>query len=201
MFKKLVMPCLVLGSMILSSSFAHASEELHALTLKAALIETDGQAVFLSPSGSPISIAADSVRGKPYMIAVFPAGFSPGNDSPIDYQWGTVGNDLTYSFTTPAHYTNGPYDALLMVYINTPITDAIKNGDPVDAPPPTKGDICSFTLDDSVVEGNDPAIQNGLVRLNVHDKDSSIQVSNWPLKGTSGDDVIKALTNTVLILP
>lgn len=190
----------LIPALMFCSAFAQASEG-HALHVKAELVAKDGQLTLISTSGTPITIPAESVRGKPYVISIFHAGFSPGNDAPIDYHWGTVADDLSYEFTTPAHYENGPYDAVVIVYVNTPITDAIKQGDPLDVPLPTKGDLCSFTADDSVVKGNDPSIPNGLVRLNVQDQDASITISNRPILGSSTDDILKALTNTVMIVP
>jgi hypothetical protein len=198
--RKLFVMLTLIPALMFCSAFAQGDEG-HALHIKAELVAKDGQLTFVSPAGTPITIAADSVRGKPYVISVFHAGFSPGNDAPIDFHWGVVGDDLSYGFTTPAHYADGPYDAVLIVYVNTPITEAIKQGDPLDAPPPVKGDLCSFTIDDSVVEENDPMIPNGLVRLNVHDQDTSITISNRPILGSSTDDLVKALTNTVMILP
>jgi hypothetical protein len=190
----------LISALMLTGTSIQAAEG-HALHVQAELVAKDGQLTFVSPAGTPMTIPADSVRGKPYIISIFHAGFSPGNDAPIDYHWGTVGDDLGYGFTTPAHYENGPYDAVLIVYVNTPITEAIKQGDPLDVPPPVKGDLCSFTIDDSVVEANDPSIPNGLVRLNVHDQDASITISNRPILGSSTDDLVKALSNTVMILP
>jgi len=189
---------LVLGPL---SASAFAAEGLHSLTVKGSLIEQNAQLTFLSPAGSAITIPSETVRGKPVLIGIFHAGFSQGNDDPIDYHWTTVADDFTYSFTTKAHYKDGPYDAVLIVYVNTPITADIINGDPIDAPAPVKGDLSSFTIDDSVVENDDPGLTNGLVRLNVHGQDTSVTVSNNPLTGTSSTDVIKALTNTVLIIP
>jgi hypothetical protein len=178
-----------------------AGEGHYALTVKGVLMEKDQQITLLSPAGSAITIPSATVRGKPVLIGIFHAGFSQGNDAPIDYHWTTVSDDLTYSFTTEAHYEDGPYDAVLIVYINTPITQDIINGDPLDAPPPVKGDLSSFTIDSSVVEGDDPGLTNGLVRLNVHGQDVEATVSNKPLSGTSTEEVMKALTNTVLIIP
>jgi hypothetical protein len=180
---------------------AFAGEGRYALTVKGALMEKDEQITLLSPAGSAITIPSATVRGKPVLIGIFHAGFSQGNDAPIDYHWTTVAEDLTYGFTTAAHYEDGPYDAVLIVYINTPISDDIINGDPLDAPPPVKGDLSSFTIDSSVVEGDDPGLTNGLVRLNVHGQDAEATVSNRPLTGTSTEEVMKALTNTVLIIP
>jgi hypothetical protein len=178
-----------------------ALAEGHTLHIKAELKTKDGMLTLASPSGTPFSIPADTVRGKPFVISIFHAGFSPGNDDPVDYHWGTVNDDLTYEFRTPAHYNNGAYDAVIIVYVNTPITEDIIKGDPLDAPNPVKGDLCSFTIDDSVVKEGDPMIPNGLVRLNVQDQDAGIVVSNWPILSNSTEDVVKALTNTVLILP
>lgn len=192
---------LMLSMALFLGAEAFAGEGRYALTVKGALMEKDEQITLLSPSGSAITIPSATVRGKPVLIGIFHAGFSQGNDAPVDYRWTTVGEDLTYGFTTEAHYEDGPYDAVLIVYINTPITDDMINGDPLDAPPPVKGDLSSFTLDSSVVEGDDPELVNGLVRLNVHGKDTEVSVSNKPLTGTSTEDVLKALTNTFLIMP
>ncbi len=176
-------------------------EEGFSLEIKSQLLEKDGNVTLLSTSVSPITIPAESIRGKPYLIATFPGGFSPGNDPAIDYHWGFVGDDLSYNFTTPAHYKNGPYDAVLIVYVNTPITDDIRNGDPSEAPVPVKGDLASFTADDSVVLGDDPGFSNGLVRLNVRDANAAIELSNRLPGDSSFEEIMKALTNTVMIIP
>ncbi len=193
----------ILGLLLVLSFGAHAfaDDGRYALTVSGALIEKGDVITLLSPAGSAITIPSATVRGKPVLIGIFHAGFSQGNDAPIDYHWTTVGEDLTYSFTTEAHYEDGPYDAVLIVYVNTPITPEIMNGDPIDAPAPVKGDLSSFTIDSSVVEGDDPGLTNGLVRLNVHGQDTAVSVSNHPLTGSSTEEVMKALTNTVLIIP
>jgi hypothetical protein len=63
------------------------------VTFTANLKQEAGQLSFMTPTVSIIQVAASTVVGKPYMIAAYPAGFSPGNDPAITSTWGTVPDD------------------------------------------------------------------------------------------------------------
>ena len=146
-----------------------------------------------------MKVPVDNVVGKPYLISSFPAGFSPGNDPPIHYVWGTVPADLKIQYTTPSTYTPGPYDMVLVVYANTPITDEIRKASPSQAPAAKGGDLATFTLDMGAVRPGDPGIPPGLVRLNVEDADVAVTVENKVPADPS--QIATALSNTIMLVP
>jgi hypothetical protein len=173
----------------------------HTLSLTANLVARDGELSFMTPTVALVKVPASTIVGKPYLISSFPAGFSPGNDPPIHYVWGSVPADLKVSFTTPSTYPNGPYDMVLVVYTNTPISEEIKKASPHLAPAAKGGDLASFTLDMSAVRPGDPALPPGLVRLNVEDGDATATIENKIADPTKPDEIGKALANTIMLVP
>lgn len=182
-----------------SSSEGTAPPEGHALRFVANLKEQGGELSFLTPTVAVIKVPAGDVVGKPYMVASYPAGFSPGNDPAIHSTWGSVPSDFVIRYTTPKTYKDGPYDMVLVVYTNTPITDAIKAAPVQGAPPAKNGDLATFTVDMSAVHTNDPSIPAGLVRLNVEGADADVTVENKTAVDPA--ELLGALTNTVMIIP
>ncbi|MET0594381.1 MAG: hypothetical protein ABW133_16890 [Polyangiaceae bacterium] len=171
----------------------------HSLTLSANFVQQAGEYSFLTPTLAVVKVPAANIVGKPYLISSFPAGFSPGNDPPIHYTWGTVPADFKVGFTTPSTYANGPYDMVLAVYTNTPITDEIRKGPPSQAPATKGGDLATFTFDMGAIRPGDPAIPPGLIRFNVEGSDASVTVENKVT--TDPSQIPAALTNTIMLLP
>src|SRR4051812_845353 len=83
------------------SSGTSATPNGYSLTLDATLKADNGKVGFVSPAASVIQVDVADIVGKTYLIASFPAGFSPGNDPALDHTWGTVPADLKISYTTP----------------------------------------------------------------------------------------------------
>jgi hypothetical protein len=174
----------------------------HSLTLNVTLKEHDGDLAFMTPVVSIAHVERAALVGKPYLIASYPAGFSPGNDPAIDHTWGHLPDDLAVRYTTPSTYQDGPYDMVFILYTNTEITQERMDGPAQYAPPAKKGDLATFTGDTSAVRQGDPKIPPGLVRLNVESADAEISVENRTL--TDPMDMAQigaAYTNTVLLLP
>ena len=182
-----------------SDTGADGGRKGHSLSLTANLVQQSGELSFMTPTVAIVKVPAASVAGKPYLISSFPAGFSPGNDPPIHYVWGTVPADLKIQYTTPSTYAPGAYDMVLVVYTNTPITDEIRKGPTAQAPAAKGGDLATFTFDMGVVRPGDPGIPPGLVRLNVEDADVSVTVENKV--ATDPNQIATALTNTVMLVP
>ena len=185
-----------------SSEGTSPPEQGHALHFVANLKQQGGELSFLTPSVAIIKVPTSDVVGKPYMVASFPAGFSPGNDPAIHSTWGTVPSDFVIRYTTPKTYADGAYDMVLVVYTKTPITDAIKAAPVQYAPPARNGDLATFTIDMTAVRTNHPGIPAGLVRLNVEGADDEVTVEN---KVTADPNdaaaLLNAFTNTVMIIP
>lgn len=170
----------------------------HSLTLTANLVQQAGELSFSTPTVTVVKVPAANIIGKPYLISSFPAGFSPGNDPPIHFVWGTVPADLKIQYTTPSTYAPGPYDMVLVVYAFSPITDEIRKT-PSQAPAAKGGDLATFTLDMGAVRPGDPSIPPGLVRLNVDNADVAVTVENKVPADPS--QIPAALTNTIMLVP
>ncbi len=172
----------------------------HTLTMNAKLNAANGQIAFVTPAASVVTVPVADIVGKPYMIASFPAGFSPGNDPALDHTWGTVPADLTMHFTTPSTYKDGAYDMVVVIYTQTVITDAIRAKPAQEAPAAVHGDLATFTFDP--VRPGDPKLSAGLVRLVVDGKDAAIDVENRPPADPNNQDQLKlAFSNVLLIVP
>src|SRR5690242_5629490 len=92
----------------------------HTLTLSASLASEGGQASFLTPTVNVVKVPVESIVGKPYLVALYNAGFSPGNDAALEHVWGKVPADLKITYSTSKRYADGPYDMVLVVYAGTP---------------------------------------------------------------------------------
>ncbi len=183
---------------------ANAGEEAsgHALAMNATLVDDEGTMSFISPGGAVITANTADVVGKPYFMATFPAGFSPGNDEALHTTWGTVPESLEMSWTTPAEYADGPYDLVLVIYVVTEVDTAVFEGSATELPPAKAGDLATFTLDQSVVKAGEPAIPPGLVRYNVEGADVALEVHNrTPTDPMDGEQVTAAFANTIMIVP
>jgi hypothetical protein len=173
----------------------------HALKMDVSLKGQGDMLAFLTPSNTIVDKPPADVVGKPYLFATFPAGFSPGNDPPLDYAWGEMPASLTVSYTTEAKYQDGPYDIVFVCYTNTPIPESTKDG--VQAAPAAKGgDIASFSISTADIHEGDPKNALGTLRLNVAGADASVSIENrTPADPNNGDQTLAAFTNTVLSIP
>jgi hypothetical protein len=184
------------------SSSSSGGSTGHSLTMNARLQAEGGELGFVTPAASVVKVPVADVVGKPYLIASFPAGFSPGNDPAIHWSWGRVPADLSLHYTTPSTYADGAYDMVVVVYTTTPITDAIMARPAHTAPAAVHGDLATFTFDNGQVRPGDPKIPAGVVRLVVDGKDASIDVANRPPADPSDQEQLKAaFTNVIMIVP
>lgn len=173
----------------------------HTLTLKATLEAEGGEIAFLTPAASIFKHRVGDVIGRPYYVAAFPSGFSPGNDPALADVWGVVPPSLEIAFTTPPRFADGPYDMVMVVYVTTPITDAMRRGE-VPPPPAKGGDLASFTLSQVNVRPGDPRLEAGLVRVNVQAADGRVEITNRrPADIRNGEQTRAAFDNTVLAVP
>lgn len=177
-----------------------ATAPKHALTMSVQLTAVDGKISFLTPSNTVATYPVEEIVGKPYLFGVFHAGFSAGNDPPTDHVWGTVPASLTIEYTTPATHDDGPYDMVFVVYKSTPITTAIKDGPPEQAPAAKGGDLASFTLSSTAVHEGDPKNAIGTIRLNVNGADARAVLTNR-LPDTTPGGAAAAFEDTVLTIP
>jgi hypothetical protein len=192
----------VIGAWGCSSAAAMKASGGHSLMLTATLTPDDGQLAFLTPAASIVDVPTASIVGKPYLVASFHAGFSPGNDPAIDHTWGIVPDDLRIQYTTPATYADGAYDVVLVVYASTPITPAIEAAPAQSAPAAKKGDLATFTADNTVVRAGDPSIALGTVRFNVEGANATVSVQNrTPANPSDSAEMTAALANTIMVVP
>lgn len=169
----------------------------HALGIEVKLTATNGQLSFLTPSNTVVQKAVADVVGKPTLFATFPPGFAPGNDLPIDYEWGVIPESLTLSYKSPSTYEDGPYDVIFLCYTDTAVDPAVDgiNG----ATPPKGGDLASFTISTDEIKEGDPKTAAGALRLNVAGADASVSLENRT--PTDPNQGLAAFTNTVLSVP
>lgn len=197
-------PLLLLSSLALTALVACGdgaeTEPAHRLSLTARMhAADDGMVPFVSPAGSVISHTPEAIAGRPYLVAVYPAGFSVGNDPELHGVVGVVPDDLIVEYQSPAMFADGAYDVVLAVYVNTELSEAQMAGELDDMPAPVAGDLATFTLDMSAVREGDPSIPPGLVRLNVEGGDAAIEVANRVPSETV--PVAEAMADTIMIIP
>ncbi len=193
----------VTGALILAAAGCASEDDAgHALTIQASMAPgADGALAFLSPSATIATHAPATVVGKPYYVGVFPAGFSSGNDPALYQAWGTVPADLDITATTPAMFAPGPYDMVLVIYANTPISAAQLA---FEAAPSAAagGDLSSFTLSSVDVLGEDPIQALGTQRMNVVDADVHREIANrTPSDPMDRAQTVAAFDHTILIIP
>jgi hypothetical protein len=196
-----VLSCAACSSAPPASAPANANE--HALALDVTLKPAnDGELAFLSPSNTILEYAPSRIVGKPYLVATFHAGFSPGNDPPIDHEWGQVPADLHVRYATPSTYGDGAYDVVFIVYTTTPITPDVTSGPVQSAPAAKGGDLASFTLDTSAVRPGDPKNALGTIRLNVAGANASVALENrTPANPSDAAQTTAAFADTILAIP
>jgi hypothetical protein len=175
----------------------------HRISIEAELVAHDGDAAFLTPNATVGSIRASDLAGKPFVISLFEGGFSQGNDEPFELIWGEVPSDRRISFTSQRRYPAGPYDASVIIYVNTPVSDADRIDDGHFRPsPPIGGDLSAFTLDQRDVLDGDPPFDAGVVRVNVVDGDAVKRLSNrTPVDPDDSNAIIEAFHDTILMVP
>lgn len=179
-----------------------ADDAGHSLSMTATLsTSSDGALTFLSPSATLASHAPADVIGKPCYAGVFPAGFSPGNDPALYQSWSQVPDSLVIHTSTPAQFAPGPYDMVLVIYTNTTITPAMLAFQ--ETPPAAAGgDLASFTLSAADVRSGDPDQALGTIRMNVDDRDVSVEIANrTPADLADRDQTMAAFEHTILIIP
>ncbi len=167
------------------------------VTLKAG---ADGKLSFLTPSNTVVTYEAAEIVGKPTLIATFPAGFSPGNDPPVEYLWGTMPDDLMVHFTSSEKYEDGPYDIVFVCYRGTPISKDMMDG-VTGAPAAANGDLASFTLSAENILDGDPKNALGTLRLNVAGADASVAIENRIPDPNDPSTGATAFNDTVLTIP
>ena len=174
---------------------------LYNVSLKATMV-ADGDVVgFVTPAGSVVAHSVSDLVGKPYMIATYPAGFSPGNDPAIESVWGTVPEGLEINFESDSIYGDGPYDIVLAVYVVTEVPTEQMTPEGT-APAPVQGDLATFTISQSEVREGDPTIMPGVLRLNVEGGDAMVAVENrLPSESEDGVSLTEAMTNTLMVIP
>ncbi|TNE84957.1 MAG: hypothetical protein EP330_26490 [Deltaproteobacteria bacterium] len=178
-----------------------AGPHIHVIT---ELSASEGQADFLLPNATVETVDAASLVGKPYLVSVFEGGFSQGNDDPLEIAWGLVPDDLVISFSTEGSFEPGPYDASVIVYVNTPVDPAdMEPGAEFDPVPPVGGDLSAFSLDDGEVLEGDPTFEAGVVRINVIDGegDATKHLANRTAAPDDSEGLFAAFTNTILLVP
>ncbi|MCO4746879.1 MAG: hypothetical protein KC912_18930 [Proteobacteria bacterium] len=190
-------------AILVSLALAACSSEpqIHISTQFAA---TAGEVSFLLPNGTTQAVAASDLVGKPYVVSVFEGGFSQGNDDPLDLEWGTVPDHLTIDFTSTVGFEPGPYDASVIVYVNTPVASEDMQADAAFEPEaPVGGDLSAFTLDEGDILPGDPSFEAGVVRINVIDGegDASKHLSNRTAAPDNSDALLEAFTDTILLVP
>ena len=192
---------LTFGALVCFLSACGADQNLHKVGLNAKFIKEDGLAHFVTPAGSVISHSIEDLVGKPYLIATYPAGFSPGNDPAIDQVWGTISEDLDVNFSTDSTYADGAYDIVFVVYVVTELPADVMTTEG-SAPAPVQGDLAVFTIDQTAVKEGDPTIMPGVLRINVEGADSFIDVENrTPADPDNSDSFRAAFINTIMMVP
>ena len=137
----------------------------------------DGELVpFITPTGDVVEVAREDLIGKPYVVAVFAAGFGSGVDLPLHTEWGFVPDSLEIEYASPARFAVGPYDLSLIVYTLTDITDELRE-EPF-APIPMTGELSAFTISQAEVREGDPELTNGVIRMNLDGDDVHVALEN-----------------------
>ena len=155
---------------------------------------------FLSPMVSAQTMAIGELVGKPVYVAFFEGGVNAGVDLPIYETWLEVPEDLSFDVSCPVGVESGPYDAVVIIYRNTPI------GAPERAtlfpPIPCCGDLAAFTLSEFSVRPGDPEVTAGVIRIHVDDADGDVLVTNRvPTDFEDNEQIANAFTDTILVLP
>jgi hypothetical protein len=170
-------------------------EDGFVVQFRAHMQPSDTGVPFVTPSGSIVEHPRDFLVGKPYLAAIFDGGFAQGVDEPIDHVWGTVPEDLLVDIELGDSLPAGPYDVAFIVYTETTIDDAARES--AFAPIPVAGELSAFTASvDEVLEG-DPPISNGVLRANIVNADTVVEISNK----TNPDDLFDSLVDTILVVP
>ena len=162
--------------------------------------DDDGMLSFMTPGATRVQVERSSAVGKPYHIAVFRAGFVPGLDEPLHYQWGTLDESLTVDWTTPADLVDGPYDVVFILYRETEITEEI-----VDAPiaiAAIDGDLATFTISTDDILDGDPPLTAGVLRININgDHALKVAENRWVDDLSDSTTSTQVFTDTILLIP
>lgn len=176
--------------------------QTYRLTMKTKFVPEGDAIRFMTASASVITVESDFYRGKPWVGLLFEAGAEPGVDEPIHHEWGTVPDSLEFEYAPDLELEPGAYEFVSIVYAGTPMTSEIMDGSPLDFPFPSNKDVTTFTLDQSVVREGDPDFAPGMIRVNLDDKDTSVDCQNrWSTEEDTMDVRTQSFRNTYLILP
>ena len=139
----------------------------HSLSVKIELTDDGMDGVpFFTQNGSVVHVWKGDIIGKQFIYATAKGGDQVGNAKLIDFGAGTIAKDLTASFTTPAHYPNGPWEMGLYI--------AITPQNPPTGPQP--GDLAAFDLTNP--PACEPPVTGVSVRMSVKDADASVTMTN-----------------------
>ncbi len=140
----------------------------HAILAGIALtLDADGQHVtFATQNGSTVSLAKSDLVGKTVYWATTKGGDPVSNAQPIDQGMSTLSSDLTSTFTTPAHYADGPWEVACVISVTGTPPPSI----------PAAGDLAAF--DNSPPPAGDPPDTGDSVRVHVDGADASLTLTN-----------------------
>lgn len=140
----------------------------HAIVINLALAaDADGKNITIgTQNGSTVQVAVADIVGKPIYWVTNAGGDPPGNAQPVDQGVSAVGADLKATFTTPAHYTDGPWELALLIAVSGKV--------PTSQPNP--GDLAAFDL--ATPPAGEPPVTGQTVRVSVHGSDKSVTLDN-----------------------
>ena len=176
------------------------TEDLYSLALDVQIDTDEDEAFFITPTAASYSLDAQDIIGKPWYVGFFEAGALTGVDQAIVDDWGTVDETLSFSYTTPALFESGPYDAIFIIYVNREITEEDKAGE--FSPLAVTGDLSSFTLADQALTEDDPELSVAYLRLHVDGADGGMAIRNkTPTDWLDADQLLDAFIDTLMVVP
>jgi len=183
-----------------NDSATPVQEDLYSLSLDVQIETTEDELLFITPTATSYSLTPQDLIGKPWYVGFFEAGAYTGVDQAIVEDWGTVDETLAFSYSTPAQFESGPYDAIFIIFVNDDITEEDKAGD---YPPlATTGDLSSFTLADQVLSEDDPELSVAYLRITIDDADAGMSIRNkTPSDWFDADQLLDAFIDTLMVVP
>ena len=183
-----------------SDSGVESEPNLYSLTMSVDIDSEDGKATFMTPTISAVEVDTSIFVGKPWYMAFHEEGAIGGVDLPIHDAWGEVGPDLAFSYTTPDMFEAGAYDAFVIVYVNTELTEEDKD---LDFPPQIgTNDLGSFTLAEEVIPEGDPELTIGFLRIHADGANGITTIQNNVAANLDDTEEVRAAyIDTVLIMP
>jgi hypothetical protein len=127
--------------------------------------DPDGDHVsFATQNGSTVSFAVSDLVGKRVYWATTLGGEAIANATPIDKSISALSADLTATFTTPAHYKDGPYEVYCVISLTGSTT------------PPSPGDLAAFN--NAPPRKGDPPDTGESVRVDVDGSNAKLTLDN-----------------------